>query len=152
MAADTTDPNRSAHEPARSSDDPADTTTVYELVGGADAFVELVDRFYEGVEVDELLRPLYPEDLAPGKHALAMFFVQYWGGPRLYEAERGHPMLRRRHAPFEVTHDGALRWAHHMAAAIRSMEFASAAEFALLDYVVRFTPSMINTFEDPPTI
>ncbi len=120
-------------------------TSVYELAGGVDAFVELVDRFYALVEDDPVLRPLYPEDLGPGKHHLAMFFAQYWGGPTVYEAERGHPRLRRRHAPFEVTPDGALRWAHHMAEAIRSMAFHSAVERALLDYVVRFTPSMINT-------
>jgi hypothetical protein len=43
-------------------------TSVYDVVGPS-FFVELVERFYEGVAGDAVLRPLYPgEDLsdAPG--------------------------------------------------------------------------------------
>ena len=122
-----------------------DGPSVHELAGGTEAFVELVERFYALVEADEVLRPLYPDDLEPGKRALALFWAQYWGGPRQYEAERGHPMLRRRHAPFAITPDGALRWAHHMAQAVRDMRFHAAVEHALLDYVRRFAPQMINS-------
>jgi len=31
-----------------------------------------------------------------------MFLEQYWGGPRTYGQERGHPRLRMRHAPFRI--------------------------------------------------
>ena len=31
-----------------------------------------------------------------------MFLEQYWGGPRTYSDQRGHPRLRMRHAPFKV--------------------------------------------------
>ena len=122
--------------------------TVHELVGGTAAFVELVDRFYDRVEQDPPLRAVYPEDLEPGKRHLALFLAQYWGGPRTYSQERGHPMLRRRHFPFEVTPDGAARWATHMLAAIRSMDFPEPAEAAMVAYVQRFTPSMVNTPDD----
>jgi hypothetical protein len=40
-------------------------TTLYERVGGDEYFHALVDRFYEGVEADPVLRPLYPDDLGP---------------------------------------------------------------------------------------
>lgn len=136
--------------PPRPADDPRypegpDGPSIYELAGGEEAFLELVDRFYARVEEDEVLRPVYPEDLAPGKRRLGLFLSQYWGGPGTYSDERGHPRLRRRHAPFEVTEEGALRWAQHMAVAIRSMEFDPRVEEALLMYVARFTPSMVNT-------
>ena len=49
-----------------------------------------------------VLRPVYPEDLEPGKRALALFLGQYWGGPPEYSAEKGHPRLRMRHAPFAI--------------------------------------------------
>ncbi|MBW3620084.1 MAG: globin [Actinobacteria bacterium] len=119
-----------------------------ERAGGVDAFVELVDRFYERVEADEVLRPMYPEDLAPGKRHLALFFAQYWGAGDVYSSERGHPRLRMRHAGFPIDRGAALRWATHMAAAIRSMRFPSDVEHALLSYVSRFTPSMINRADD----
>lgn len=123
--------------------------TVHELVGGTDAFIELVDRFYARVEDDPPLRAVYPDDLEPGKRHLALFLAQYWGGPRTYERERGHPMLRRRHMPFDVTPDGAARWLTHMLAAIESMDFPAPAEQALVEYVRRFAPSMVNTPDDP---
>ena len=36
---------------------------VFELVGGLPWFTALVERFYEGVAVDPVLRPMYPDDL-----------------------------------------------------------------------------------------
>lgn len=122
-----------------------DGSSIFELAGGEEAFLELVERFYGRVEEDEVLRPVYPEDLEPGKRRLGLFLAQYWGGPPTYSEERGHPRLRQRHAPFEVTDEGAARWAAHMTAAIRSMEFDPRVEAALLTYVARFTPSMVNT-------
>lgn len=124
--------------------------TVHELVGGTDAFVELVDRFYDRVEADPPLRAVYPDDLEPGKRALALFLAQYWGGPRTYSQERGHPRLRMRHAPFPVTADGAARWASHMVAAVESMDWHPAATAAVTDYVLRFTPSMVNAHDTAP--
>jgi hemoglobin len=131
-----------------------DGPSVHELAGGDEAFFALVERFYALVERDEVLRPVYPEDLEPGKRALALFLAQYWGGPRTYEQERGHPRLRMRHAPFEVTPSGALRWAHHMAQAVRDMQFHAAVERSLLEYVRRFTPQMVNQLppDDPLVI
>ena len=55
--------------------------SLYYRVGGGEFFTDLVDRFYLRVITDEMLRPMYPEDLNPGKANLAAFLVQYWGGP-----------------------------------------------------------------------
>ncbi len=117
---------------------------VYERVGGMPAFETLVDAFYDRVEGDPLLRPHYPDDLEPGKRHLAMFLAQYFGGGDVYSAERGHPRLRMRHAPFEITPEVALRWAELMAAAIRELRFASDVEEVLLRYVAQATPTMVN--------
>jgi hypothetical protein len=35
--------------------------TLYDRVGGDEFFVRLVDAFYDGVAVDDVLLPLYPE-------------------------------------------------------------------------------------------
>ena len=78
--------------------------TFYEAIGGHDTIKLIVDTFYEGVATDEVLRPLYPEeDLGPANERFRMFLEQYWGGPTTYSDQRGHPRLRMRHAPFEVT-------------------------------------------------
>jgi hemoglobin len=88
--------------------------TFYEAIGGHDTIKLIVDTFYAGVADDEVLRPLYPEeDLQPASDRFRMFLEQYWGGPTTYSLERGHPRLRMRHAPFEVTPAARDHWLQH---------------------------------------
>ena len=98
-----------------------DPTTVHELVGGDEFFVELVERFYSGVADDPVLRPLYPDDLTEPIRNLAGFLIQYWGGSHAYSEERGHPRLRMRHAPFVIGPAERDAWFRHMIAALNSM-------------------------------
>jgi hemoglobin len=90
-------------------------------VGGQPFFNDLVERFYDGVADDEILRPMYPEDLTESKRILALFLAQYWGGPAAYAEERGHPRLRMRHAPFRITKRARDAWLVHMRAAVASL-------------------------------
>lgn len=98
-------------------------TSLYERVGGMSFFERLVARFYEGVAGDPPLRALYPdEELGPAQHRLTLFLAQYWGGPKTYQEERGHPRLRMRHAPFVIDAEQRDRWLTHMRAALATME------------------------------
>ena len=94
--------------------------SVFEAAGGMAFFERLVDRFYDGVAADPLLLAVYPEpaDLAPARRRLTLFLAQYWGGPTTYDAERGHPRLRMRHAPFAIGPAERDRWLVHMRAAV----------------------------------
>ncbi len=92
--------------------------TLFEAAGGVDYFFALVERFYEGVADDPVLRPLYPEDLADSVRHTALFLAQYWGGPSTYSDERGHPRLRMRHFPFAIGVPERDAWVHHMLAAL----------------------------------
>jgi hemoglobin len=94
---------------------------LFDQVGGEAFFVRLVDAFYEAVAVDETLRPMYPEDLTDARRHLTLFLVQYWGGPRTYQDERGHPRLRMRHAPFRVTKTARDAWLVAMGEALESV-------------------------------
>jgi len=92
--------------------------TLYEQVGGQAFFERLVDGFYAAVAVDDLLRPMYPDDLTESKRTLTMFLCQYWGGPTTYMDERGHPRLRMRHAPFRITKKARDAWMAAMTSAL----------------------------------
>jgi hemoglobin len=116
----------------------------FERWGGERFFVDLVDRFYDRVAVDPLLRPLYPEDLTEPRAHLALFLMQYWGGPRTYSEERGHPRLRMRHAPFVITSAEADAWLRHMTDAVKEGGLAPADEQELLDYLSMAAQSLIN--------
>lgn len=95
------------------------TTTLFERAGGMPFFERLVGRFYDAVATDPILRPLYPEaDLSGAQRRLTLFLAQYWGGPRTYDDERGHPRLRMRHAPFVIDATARDRWLTLMRASL----------------------------------
>jgi hemoglobin len=96
-------------------------TTLYDQVGGQPFFERLVEAFYVVVESDEILRPMYPDDLEAARRHLVIFLVQYWGGPTLYAQERGHPRLRLRHAAYRITKKARDAWLAAMNAALASV-------------------------------
>src|SRR5947209_3164506 len=118
----------------------------YQAVGGADTFRRLVTRFYAGVADDPVLRPLYPEeDLGPAADRLRMFLEQYWGGPRTYSEERGHPRLRARHAPFRVDEAARVAWLSNMRAALDEIGLHPEADLVLWDYLKTAAQMLVNT-------
>jgi hemoglobin len=133
--------------PSESLPDPTYTRadTFFAAVGGEETFRRLVDAFYAGVADDPVLRPLYPEeDLAPAAERLRLFLIQYWGGPPTYSAQRGHPRLRLRHAPFAIGSAQRDAWLRHMRAALDAIALPPAYEQALWDYLVSAADSMRN--------
>jgi hemoglobin len=99
---------------------------VWEVLGGTDgaapeAFADLVDAFYDGVESDPLLRVMYPaneEGMREARENLALFLIQFFGGPVAYAEKRGHPRLRMRHFPFAIGEAERDAWLRHMNAAM----------------------------------
>lgn len=129
------------------SDQPTSKATFYELVGGAPAFRRLVHRFYQGVADDPLLRPLYPEpDLAGAEDRLRMFLEQYWGGPRTYGEQRGHPRLRMRHVPFKIGFAERDAWLRHMRDAIDELGLPAELDTTLWRYLSSAADSLVNDF------
>jgi hemoglobin len=124
--------------------------TIFEQAGGHAALRRLVDAFYARVEQDPLLRPLFPADLAPGKEHQYLFLVQYFGGPTEYSAQRGHPRLRMRHAPFSIGPAERDAWLGHMLAAIDEAGIGEPARTALRAYFEQAAPAMMNQL--PPTL
>ncbi len=121
----------------------------YEAVGGHPTFVALVDRFYEGVADDPVLRPLYPEqDLTGARERLTLFLEQYWGGPGTYSQTRGHPRLRMRHAGFRVGPAARDAWLRHMREAVDALDLPPLQHGLLWDYLERAAHSLLNTFDD----
>jgi hemoglobin len=126
-----------------------DPQTFYDAVGGDETFRKIVSRFYELVREDEVLLPLYPlEDLDGAEDRLRMFLEQYWGGPRTYSDQRGHPRLRMRHAPFQIgflERDAWLRCMHTAVASIDSATLDDEHRRELLGYLEMAAQSMVNS-------
>ena len=109
--------------------------TVFEAVGGQPFFEELVDSFYDAVEDDPRLRPMYPRDMGPSRKRLAGFLAQYWGGPPHYSEERGHPRLRMRHMPFAIGGTERDAWMEHMTASLDAATIADGTGRPLPDEI-----------------
>jgi len=121
---------------------------LYDRVGGEQFFVDLVDHFYAGVAVDPLLRPLYPDDLKESSEHLALFLIQYWGGPGTYSEKRGHPRLRMRHAPFVIGPAERDAWLRHMLGSLDELRAAARISeedaVALRDYLEMAAGRLVN--------
>jgi hemoglobin len=120
-------------------------TTFYDAVGGHETFDRLVAGFYARVATDPILRPLYPdEDWDEAPHRLRMFLEQYWGGPRTYSDERGHPRLRMRHAPFTIGVAERDAWLANMRASMDGLGLAPEQDEQLWQYLVMAAHSLVN--------
>ncbi len=79
--------------------------TPYAQLGGEARLRELVQRFYDLMEIEPAymqLRAAHGSDLAAARDKLFMFLSGWLGGPNLYIERYGHPMLRARHMPFAI--------------------------------------------------
>jgi hemoglobin len=83
----------------------ANETTPYEAIGGDARVRELVDRFYDLMELEPsfaVIRRLHAPDLAQARDKLYWYLSGWLGGPQHYVERFGHPMLRARHLPFSI--------------------------------------------------
>ena len=124
-------------------------STFYEEVGGTEFFEELVSGFYAVVAVDPILSPMYPDkDWHAAAERLQMFLEQYWGGPKTYSEERGHPRLRMRHASFHISEVERDVWLKHMKSAVDELEMTADLKNELWNYLVMAAHSMVNQPRD----
>ena len=120
--------------------------TFYDEVGGHEVFAGIVHRFYLQVAADPVLWPLYPEeDLGPAEIRLRMFLEQYWGGPRTYSDQRGHPRLRMRHAPFVIGLRERDHWLAAMKVAVDGAGLDAEHHERLWAYLEMAAESLVNS-------
>ncbi len=126
-----------------------ETTAIYARIGDDGPFFDLVEAFYQSVEADVLLRPLYPGDLTQAKQHLAWFLIQRFGGPARYGEERGHPRLRMRHVPFRIGPAESRAWLRCMTAAVESTPAFAPFRDILGRYFADSAAFLINHNEIP---
>ena len=118
--------------------------TLYERIG-EEPFRRIVHDFYAGVAQDPELRALYPEeDLGPAEERLALFLIQYWGGPSTYSDRRGHPRLRMRHVGFHIDVAARDLWLGHMRKAVDEAGLDEPERDELWAYLENAANFMVN--------
>ena len=100
----------------------SDSPTPYQLLGGDAKVRELVERFYDLMELEPAyakLRAVHGSTLESAREKLYLFLSGWLGGPSLYTDRFGHPMLRARHLPFAIGEVERDQW---MACMVQAME------------------------------
>lgn len=122
--------------------------TFYDEIGGDPVFRRLIHEFYRGVRTDPVLSPMYPQDDFDGaEDRLRMFLEQYWGGPKTYSEQRGHPRLILRHRAYHINPEARDRWLGHMRRAVDTLQLSPLHEASLWEYIERSAYALVNTFE-----
>lgn len=130
--------------PPQEGDD-IDPRSFYYQVGGHPVFEKLCREFYSRVAADDEFKVMYPEaDLGPAERRLRMFLEQYWGGPKTYQEERGHPRLRMRHNPFYIGPKERDTWLRYMREAMDTLELAPLYDAEMWGYFERAAHAMQN--------
>ena len=78
---------------------------------------------------------------------LRLFLIQYWGGPRTYSEQRGHPRLRMRHAPYPIDITAHDRWLELMGNSLAEIDeetIPPAYREMIWDHMQRVAAMMIN--------
>ncbi len=117
---------------------------IYEIIG-ADGIARVTAAFYQRVSLDEVLRPMYPDvDLSGAETRLRDFLTFRFGGPQHYIAQRGHPRLRIRHAPFPVDQRARDRWVALMDQALEEAAIPAPVVTALRAFFQDVATFLIN--------
>lgn len=113
--------------------------TLYEWAGGRDAFHRLIDAFYDRVEGDDLLSPLFPGGVsADHRDHVATWWAEVFGGPTEYTARHGgYENMLDHHRTLEITPEQRFRFVTEMMHAADDAELPADPEFrsALVAYL-----------------
>lgn len=85
----------------------------FERFGGREAVTRLVAAFYRAMDTREdarTIRAMHEADLTRTQAVLVKYLCEWMGGERLYFAEHGAPMLRRRHHRFDIDEPARDAW------------------------------------------
>jgi hemoglobin len=91
----------------------SEQATPFDRLGGESAVRELVDRFYDLMDLEPAyagLRALHQAAREATRDKLFWYLCGWLGGPNHYIERFGHPMLRARHLPYAIGNAERDQW------------------------------------------
>jgi hemoglobin len=117
----------------------SETPSLYEWAGGREAFERLIEAFYDRVERDELISPLFPGGVSrEHRDHVTLWWCEVFGGPADYtEQLGGYPRMIGKHHDLGITPEQRLRFATLMSTAADDAGLPDDPEFrsAFIAYV-----------------
>ena len=119
--------------------EPSPPPTLYEWAGGGAAFDRLINCFYDRVERDELIAPLFPGGVsAAHRDHVVAWWREVFGGPPQYTDELGgYAAMVAKHVELGITIEQRRRFVATMSIAADDAGLPADPEFrsALLAYL-----------------
>jgi hemoglobin len=113
--------------------------SLYEWAGGEQAFKRLIDAFYDRVEADDLLAPLFPGGVhEEHRDHVVAWWCEVFGGPARYTQQiGGYEHMLAKHHDLAITAEQRLRFASLMSLAADDAALPDDPEFrsALVAYL-----------------
>jgi hemoglobin len=113
--------------------------TLYEWAGGREAFDRMINAFYDRVEHDDLLSPLFPGGVhEEHRRNVATWWCEVFGGPPDYtDHVGGYERMLHKHLSLDITGEQRFRFASLMSLAADDAALPSDPEFrsALVAYL-----------------
>ena len=113
--------------------------SLYEWAGGRPAFGALIDAFYDRVENDQLLGPLFPGGVtrAHRDHVIAWWCEVFGGDPTYTDQLGGYERMLAHHRDLAITPEQRLRFVTLMSRAGDDADLPADPEFraALVGYL-----------------
>ncbi|MBJ8339802.1 group II truncated hemoglobin [Antrihabitans sp. YC3-6] len=131
--------------------------TLYDWAGGGPAFRRLIDAFYDRVEHDDLIAPLFPGGVSEEHRAhVTTWWCEVFGGPATYTAELGgYERMLAHHVNLGITAEQRHPFASTMSLAADDAGLPADPEFrsAFMAYVEWGTRlAMHNSQPDAPVV
>lgn len=136
---------------------PHQESTIFERIGGRETVLRVVDAFYNRVEQDPELRPLFPNFLHHGRQMQRLFLEEWLGGEPIY-SQRGAAKgalqsgMQSVHWRFAIPQRAAGRWLHHMGSALQECGVSQEIVAEIMAALGPMAHSMINDGEDFPAV
>jgi hemoglobin len=112
--------------------------TIFEHAGGRDAFARWMNTFYDRVEREDLLAPLFGGTVSrEHREHVTDWWCEVMGGPPTYTTEHGgYPSMVAKHIGLGITPEQRLRFVTLLSAAADAASLPSDPEFraAIMSY------------------
>lgn len=118
--------------------------TIYEMLG-EDNLRLMVNRFYDLVQENEKIAPLFKDNFDTIRQKQFMFLTQFFGGPQLYSEQFGHPKMRMRHLPHKITIEAKEEWLKCMKEAVYSLDVDEKLKDAIYNSFPAIAQHMVNS-------
>lgn len=112
---------------------------------GEERLNKLVEMFYDLVFASPVISHLFQNEKSEIAAKQKAFLTQFLGGPQLYTEAYGHPRMRMRHLPHEITPEAATEWLKLMKLAIWQLDMEEDLKVALYNCFPQIAAHMINS-------